>query len=112
FANYRGVAVQLLLPIRMAEHCRGFSVRFVVIRCQHTASHRTHAEQRKVVSGHKMTAGSRCRVGLGVNLPYAQAAFTAAKRGEFLKRLVVIADVFVRGVREPIPFTCAWAIVE
>ncbi len=111
FANYRWVAVQLLFPIKMTEHYRGFSVRFVVIRCQHTAFHGAHAEQRKVVAGYKVTAGSHCRVGLRVDLPDAEPALTAAKRGEFLKRLVVLADVFVRGVREPIPFTPAWAIV-
>ncbi len=87
----------------MTDHCGRRSARVVVFRCEHASSNGTHTEHRKIVAGYEMTLRTRSSVGLRISLTHTQAALAAAQRDDVLKRLIVLAQVFVRREGESLP---------
>src|ERR1041384_2689459 len=96
----------------MTDHCCGCSAWLIVFRREDSAAHRVDAENGEVVARYQMTLCARGRIRLGVGLTHTQRAFTTSQRRNLLERLIVIAEVFVRCVREALPLTCSRRVFE
>ena len=68
---------------------------FVVLRRKHSPAQRSHTEKRKIVTRDEVAPSAYCRISLGISFTDTYTALTAANRGDVLKGLVVIAEVFV-----------------